>query len=97
MSEPDEIDLGRMTSSALTEVRTVLSRAETAMWVLHREQDLILEHGKWERNPETGKCGYAGRVEIPHPELDDMRRAMAQVVALLESWQKTGKSRNGGR
>ena len=104
---PPPEDLGRSTSGALTEVRTVLSRAQTALLELeapfvgmHRE----LGGPRWEvkgSRPIFGEPDEKGRrwgtgewttaVVVPHPQGDDMVAAMRKVVELLEPWERTGR------
>lgn len=88
-------DRGREASKALTEVRTVLSRARTALEQLDRPAE-------WHRLPKPASPpGTADMGEPPEdrtrpagydPDITDMRAALNQVVALLAPWGKTGKT-----
>lgn len=96
----DEIDLGRETSYLLIEVRTVLSRARTALYGygndptwMSRERYYIVPSG-WENanDPEDPhRIVPTDGVHIPHPDADEMQAAMEQVVALLSPWRRTGR------
>lgn len=99
----DEIDLGRMTSQLLVEVRTVLSRAQTALtaydwcnedwrhdgdWILQAE--LVTVPGRYDWLPVDDPR----RVEeqsIPHPDREEIREALVKVVELLSPWERTGR------
>lgn len=79
-----EATRGREATRALTEVRTVLSRAETARKVLE---------GPTEYHRSDGPGGIdleRGRYE--DPDAADMRAALDQVIELLSRWRKTGKA-----
>lgn len=69
---------GRDTSYELTEVRTVLSRAETALRAI-------------ERLPES--WGYSdGRITLD-PDREEMLTALTGVVSLLGKWARTGRGK----
>jgi hypothetical protein len=72
-------DRGRDVSQELTEVRTVLSRAETAIQNLHHMQANHIEF-----DPRYG--GNQGF----DPDVDDMLSALNVCVELLNRWRKTG-------
>lgn len=86
---------GREAGRALTEVRTVLSRARTAL----RELDQPTE---WHRLPKPDPirgivdCGEPPidftREKFNDPDIEQMRDALQQVVDLLTPWEKTGKT-----
>lgn len=67
------------TGVALTEVRTVLSRAETALATLTA-------------GPSEGTYDYDTREynRYPDPDQDDMEEALRQVVVLLSRWRRRG-------
>lgn len=84
-------DRGRDSGEALTSVRTVFSRAETAL------EELGPEGTPTEWAPRTGdpeQDNYplrkAGRFE--DPDAPAMRAALRAVVALLGPWRKTGRT-----
>ncbi|WP_086559893.1 hypothetical protein [Streptomyces africanus] len=85
-------DRGRDSGEALTSVRTVLSRAETAL------EELGPDGTRLEWAPKTGdpeQDNYplrkAGRFE--DPDAPAMRAALRAVVALLGPWRKTGRTK----
>lgn len=87
-------DRRKDTSRALTEVRTVLSRAETALDALAHDlarkgEEVIV---RWERKPEGGMRPVYGTYE-PDPEVALMISAMEGVVLSLERWRGSRKSR----
>lgn len=99
MTDPTPIDLGRMQSTLLTEVRTVLSRAETALgsgqWI--QEAELHIKPGVFRRLPDATEppfCAHVGRESIPHPEREEILQALEKVVELLAPWRKTGTPLN---
>lgn len=72
-------DRGRDVSPELTEVRTVLSRAETALNTL----DYIRR--------QQAKDGEAGFYGTPDADFDRMYGALNEVVAWLDEWRRTGR------
>ncbi|WP_372412525.1 hypothetical protein [Streptomyces luteireticuli] len=79
---------GREVSRALTEVRTVLSRAESALSALTARPTELLhesdgrgplwdEHGEW--------------VRAYDPDHEEIRAALGTVIALLSPWRRTGR------
>ncbi|GAA1701487.1 hypothetical protein GCM10009765_58820 [Fodinicola feengrottensis] len=108
MGMPPDYEIGRLTSNELTEVRTVLSRAETALAFLNRHPE-----GELELEPMTGHWeiigtirGFRGgtyqdkrwvidtqAVTIRHPDLEEMRDALTTTVASLRKWARTGAKR----
>lgn len=84
-------DRGRDSGEALTAVRTVLSRAETAL------DELGPDGSKTEWPPRTGyraqddySVREAGRFE--DPDAPAMRTALRTAIALLSPWRKTGRT-----
>lgn len=73
---------GRETGRALTEVRTVLSRAETAL------ADLSAGPSEGRFDPVTREF-----TRYPDPEQDEMEEALRQVVVLLARWRRTGRKK----
>lgn len=89
-------DRGRDVSQALTEVRTVLTRAETA------RADLIeLSYAgnrpgyRWDRETRETHCDLPPSGEAPDPDTEDMVAALDGVIASLARWRKTGRPRRG--
>lgn len=78
-------DRGRETSRALTEVRTVLSRAETALRALGGPT----EHAR----DEHGDTVFVdGDFVYEHdPDHVEMREALATAVQALGRWRRTGR------
>ena len=69
------------TSSALTEVRTVLSRAETALLLLGKGPSEYKHVMKYDTKTwETERW--------PDPDQDDMEQALRTVVTLLSRWRR---------
>ncbi len=94
MSTPDrdpEHPRGRESSEAMTEVRTVLSRAESA---LDRIGPPSTET-EWTAQRPGENLSYTERMAGRHedPDADRMRTALTAVVALLEPWRKTGSTK----
>lgn len=85
-------DRGRDSGEALTSVRTVLSRAETAL------EELGSDGTKLEWPPRAGGRddwdGYAKRkaAKFEDPDAPAMRTALQTVVAVLSPWRKTGRT-----
>ena len=85
-------DRGRDSGKALTSVRTVLSRAETAL------EELGPEGARTEWPPRTGdreQDDYAVRKagKFEDPDATAMRAALRTAVALLDPWRKTGRTK----
>ena len=78
-------DRGRETSDALVEVRTVLSRAETALQEIERGDFARGEDGRIVRDTD----GLPLRVH--DEDYDEMRAALEHVVESLEWWRRTGR------
>lgn len=94
--EREDLDLGRLTSSALVEVRGILSRVETALaYSTFDKNTLIVKEGDFRMIPgatEAPFSGHYGRITVePHPELAEMKAALEQVVELLGPWRRTGR------
>ncbi len=97
----DDIDLGREVSNLLSEVRTVLSRARTALLgydAVAQEWDdqwmskarLVTTQGRFWWLPE-GDPNRIDEVSIPHPDAAEIQAAMEKVVELLSPWDRTGR------
>lgn len=82
-------DRGRDTSQALTEVRTVLSRAEHALRVLQRGPT------EWRYNSD-GRPDFDWEGHWPKdydPDHAEMVEALEKAVGLLAQWRRTGRPR----
>jgi hypothetical protein len=85
---------GRDTSDELTEVRTVLSRAETAIQLLERQQ-----HRAGTRAPDwvTQARHFYGLSADgcweADPDLADMLDALRETVRRLDKYRRTGTTR----
>jgi len=86
-----DYDIGRLASPELTEVRTVLSRAETAL-------DALRDH-PWRRSilhiepccaPSVWSSDHPACTTIPHPDIAEMRDALQTTINLLRKWERTG-------
>ena len=77
-------DRSRETSGPLTEVRTVLNRARTAIKGVKYDQDFAISD-RWK------PADYE-----PDPDAQEMLRVLNEVVRLLSPWQRAG-SNAGGR
>lgn len=89
--EADRHPRGRESGNALTEVRTVLSRAESALQMIGPPGHETENAG---RKSGPGIMSYAERKAGVHedPEADAMRAALQAVVDLLDPWRKTGST-----
>lgn len=81
-TDEQEYDPHRTVSAALTEVRTVLSRAMSAATTL--EDDVP----GFDSTMHDGKPRYAEYAPHPHPDLPEMRAAIRKVIELLEPWER---------
>lgn len=84
-------DRGRDSGEALTSVRTVLSRAETAL------EELGPDGHRMEWPPKTGdreRDDYSVRKEglFEDPDAPAMRAALRTAIAVLSPWRKTGRT-----
>lgn len=82
-------DRGRETSSSLVAMRTVLSRAETALDEIERGELVTRDVNDYLIvDSATGEF-------LPHQDedYDEMRAALEHVVESLEWWRRTGRPR----
>lgn len=87
-------DPNRTVSAQLTEIRTVLSRARTALEVVDTSPDIITRQGVWQRREDGRGAEYVGRETAPHPEHADMVAALRRTVVELARWERLpGKPR----
>ena len=85
-------DRGRDTGIALSEVRTVLGRARTALGVLEYD-----ERGtEWDTTRDERGFLVSER-KYKDPDHDAMVAALRQTVAALERWERTGRPLKGKR
>jgi hypothetical protein len=98
-------EIGRETSHSLVEIRTVLSRAETALAALHEfRSDAHYWHGY---NAGRGECfdgcpginsdgGGSGRVETRRwsdPDYAEAKEALQATIDALGKFRRTGRPR----
>lgn len=88
-ADPDH-PRGRESGEALTEIRTVLSRAESALRRIGPEGTETEWLGREAGTHQTYDERRAGRHE--DPEADRMRAALQRVIDELEPWRKTGST-----
>lgn len=84
-------DRGRDTSRELTEIRTVLGRAETALATL---RNLKTAQTTW-GSVKTDQ-GYYISAEVPYapdPDIDSMIDILTVLTKDLARWRKTGKAK----
>lgn len=89
-ADPDH-PRGRESGEALTEVRTVLSRAESAL----RRIGPPGHETEWTGRKAGVRMDYDERKAGRHedPDADAMRAALQRVIDELEPWRKTGSTR----
>ncbi|MEU3399428.1 hypothetical protein [Streptomyces filamentosus] len=83
--QPGPPTRGRDASSALTEVRTVLSRAEAALRD-HPTERLYTDDGRGLLLDEQGQWATAY-----DPDHEQIQQVLATVIALLSPWRRTGR------
>lgn len=92
MDERLEYDPNTSVSTALVEIRTVLSRARTAIEVIDSEgAELVVVPGRWSKGEHTPA------ETIPHPERAEMLDALREFVGKAARWEKRGARRRGPR
>ncbi len=82
---------GRESGEALTEIRTVLSRAESALERIGPEGTETEWLGRQARTHPAYDELKAGQHE--DPDANQMRAALQRVIDELEPWRKTGSTR----
>lgn len=82
---------GRESGEALTEIRTVLSRAESALRAIGPPGHETERTGRKTGAGMSYRDREAGRHE--DPDADRMRAALQRVIDELEPWRKTGSAR----
>jgi hypothetical protein len=87
-------DRGRDVSSELTEVRTVLSRAENARRTLWRYQAGELSYGgRYDFSVQPARYVPYVRAEAQDPDLQEMIDALDDVIYRPERWRRTGRTK----
>jgi hypothetical protein len=86
-----EYDPHRTRNGVLTEVRTVLSRAETALETIGDDPRWVVEDGYWDY--ASSPPAYVADVTIPHPDGAEIIAALRRTVAELERWRGPNKRR----
>ena len=77
------------TSPALTEVRTVLSRAETALEKLaHDKRRSETVYARWNHGRENPGWGWETYIYRADPEIDQMIEELTGVVDRLRRWER---------
>jgi hypothetical protein len=89
--EPEPADRSRDVSRELTEVRTVLSRAESALAVL---QDEPPRAGHWDYS--TVPAVWVDEGPLIDPDRDDMIAEIEVTIARLARWRRKGPPRRPG-
>lgn len=84
---PEDFDMGRETSNFLVEIRTVLSRAETARRDIGENPVFLLgpTYGM-----KDGKYQYLDPPRIPHPGADVAIKALDDLIKALKPFERTG-------
>lgn len=87
-------DPNRTVSAQLLELRTVLSRARTALHIVETAPEIIVRQGVWQRPTPDEPYEYVGQVTAPHPDHTEMVAALRRVVVELARWERLpGKPR----
>lgn len=85
---------GNETTQALTEVRTVLSRAETALVSLERERASEgTPLSSWQLRFPDEYDTHGDGLQHADPDIDDMIDALNETVKRLDKYRRTGKTR----
>jgi hypothetical protein len=92
VSDRLEYDPNTSTSNALVEIRTVLSRARTAIETIDNAgAEFVVVPGRWTKGE------HVPAETIPHPEREEMLAALRAFVAEAARWEKRGSRRRGPR
>lgn len=90
-------DRGRETSNSLTEVRTVLARAKTALHTLktHGAESWRDPNVTWDRDKHETWSEFIDRAYINYydEDRDEMIDALTAAVEALSWWERTGRTR----
>lgn len=90
-------DRGNDTSEELTEVRTVLSRAESAIATLVKYRDQQFRRGRRVYGEGHPPGGTYVEDRTPDVDVEDMIAALEKAIEGLNRWRRTGRSRRGER
>ena len=103
-----EVDLHRDVSSFLTEIRTVLKRAETALATIGDDPrfvvkppervpgEFVTETWQYSDGPrEVRVKKFTDAITIPHPGAAEGIAALRDLVRRLEPYRKTGPTPKG--
>ena len=94
MSEIEYDPRGTVDSLAITEIRTVLSRARTALETVEKHGAvMVLQPSRYDH----GKNEWIEPVTAPLPDGDELVEALRQAVALLSPWERRTSRRRGAR
>lgn len=86
-------DRGRDSGEALTSVRTVLSRAETALEELGPDGTKLEWPPRTNRRDDWENFSKREAEKFEDPDAAAMRTALQTAVALLSPWRKTGTTK----
>jgi len=93
-------DMGRSTSWALAEVRTVLNRARTALESIGTDPTKVLWKVQFSApqfdGPADRYSGHCEEIAIEHPGAAEMIHGLQEAVRLLEPFEKTGRTKYEG-
>lgn len=95
---PEGFEMGRASSGFLDEIRTVLSRAQTALRTVgeHPRWYTKFREHTWTEPDENGKSEYLGLQggeSVPHPGADEGIAALNDLVQALERFERTGSTK----
>ena len=85
-------DRSKDVSRELTEIRTVLSRAETALRTIQRT-DQGTTTTEWYTDENDGVSRWRSVHKDPDPDTVQMQAALIEVVVQLDRWRGKRKSR----
>lgn len=94
---PPEGEIGRAVSNVLTEVRTVLSRAESALRTIRRNPGWYLEMRESHWDKQSGQLVVDSPALVTeHPGIKEIIPALEDVIERLSPFEKTGKTKYDG-
>lgn len=79
-------DPHRTVSAALTEVRTLLRRAQTAIRLIEDDPLIRVTEGEWDYSVQPAR--YVPPETIPHPDADEMIEVLKETVEKLKRWER---------
>lgn len=87
-------DRGQDSTNALTEIRTVLSRAETALLSLERERARAgTPLDDWQLKYADPRTVDEDNRFIPDPDIEDMINSLNDTVRRLDKYRRTGRTK----